>query len=140
MEMVRNWPHIVEKLGINRPLFVFLPKTVADDQPAAFRHRLLQSESLPARDDVAQSLVRRPVFVGGGRGGREPSLVNAAPVQAERVEVVGMEFEAFAGLKERAWHPTRRQPQEAAALVQRGFNEGSNLSFDSLKRRDGIHR
>jgi hypothetical protein len=139
VEMMRNRPHVVEKLGIDRPLFVFAPETVADEQAAALRHRLLQSETLPAGHDVAQAFVRRPVFIGGGRGGGEPALIDAAPVQAEGVKVIGMEFEAFAGLKEGARHPARRQPQQTAALGQGGFNQGRDFAFDNLERRDGVH-
>jgi hypothetical protein len=84
---------------------------------------------LPAGHDVAQPFVRRAVFIGGGRGGGEPAFVDAAAVQAEGVEVIGMQFEAFAGLEKGARHPARRQPQQSAALGQGGFEPGARLCF-----------
>jgi hypothetical protein len=57
----------------------------------------------------------------------------------EGVEVIGMQFEAFAGLEERARHPARRQPQQSAAIGQGGFNQGRDFAFDNFQRSYGIH-
>ena len=84
-------------------------------------------EALAAGHDVAQAFVRRAVVVGGGSGGGEPALVDAAAVQAEGVKIVGMQFEAFAGLEEGARHPAGRQAQQAAGFGEGGFDEAADF-------------
>ena len=60
----------------------------------------VEGEALAGVDDVAEAFVGRAVVVGGGRGGAEPALVDAAAVEAEGVEIVRVELEALAGLEE----------------------------------------
>ena len=50
-----------------------------------------------------------------------------------------MKLEAFAGLKEGAWHPTGSKPEQPSAFRQRGFNEGGDFCFDSFERGNGVH-
>src|SRR5271154_4617715 len=92
-----------------------------------------------ANDDVAQSLVRRAIFVCGGGRWRKPALVDAAAIESESIKIIRMEFEAFAGVEKRARDPARRQAEEAAAFVQGGFDERSDIAFDSLELGDGVH-
>jgi len=66
-------------------------------------------------------------------------LPTTAAIQAKSVKIVRMQLEAFAGLEKGAGHPARRKAQQAAALLERGFNERRNLVFDNFKRRNGIH-
>ncbi len=106
---------------------------------AALGHGLLQSKTLPARHDIAQPFVGRAVLVGGRGGGGEPALVDAAAVQAEGVEIVGMELEPLARLQEGARHPARGQAQQPAALGQRGFDDGGDFGFDDFERCDRFH-
>ncbi len=92
-----------------------------------------------ADDDIAQAFVGRAIFVGGGRGGGEPALVDAAAVQAERVKVIGMQLEALAGLEKGARHPARGESQKTAGFCKCGFNQGLNVGFDCLEGSDRIH-
>ena len=75
-----NRPHVVKKLRVDRPLFVFAPDFIADEGGTAFADRLLQGEALPARDDIAETFIRGAIIVGGGGGGTEPAFVNAAAI------------------------------------------------------------
>ena len=106
---MRDRAHVVEELGIDRPLLVLAPDRVADDLRAEFRDGVGKRESLIAVDDVTQAFVRRAVVVGGGRGRAEPAFVDAAAVQAEGVEVFRVELEPLARLEEGPGHPAGRQ-------------------------------
>ena len=86
-------------------------------------------------DDVAQTFVRRAVFVGGRSGGSEPALVDAAAIQTEGVEIVGMEFEPFARLQKGARHPARCEAEQAAGVFKRGFDERPELGINRFERR-----
>ena len=136
---MRNRPHVVEEFGVNGPFLVLAPKALADDLRAAFRHRLLQSEPLPARHHIAQALVGRAIFIGRRRGGAKPAFIDAAAVEAKGVEVVGMQFEPFARLEKGARHPAWGQAEQAAAIFQRGINQRSNFRFDCFEGRDVVH-
>src|SRR2546426_12828968 len=98
---MRNRSHVVEELRIDRPLFVFTPNVFADDRGAAPGDGLLQGESLLADDNIAEALIGRAILVGGRGGGGEPAFVDPATVQAEGVEVIGVEFQPFAWLEQR---------------------------------------
>jgi hypothetical protein len=100
VHVVRDGAHVVEELRVHRPLLVLVPDRVADDLPAQLTDRVGQRQPSAAVDDVAESLVRRAVVVGGGRGRSEPPLVDAAAVEAEGVQVVGVELEPLARLEE----------------------------------------
>ena len=93
---------------------VLPPDGLADEAGAAFVDRLLQREALAADDHVAEALVGRAVVVRGGSGGGKPPLVDAAAVQAEGVQVVGVQLQALARLEEGARHPAGCEAQEAA--------------------------
>ena len=93
----------------------------AEQQIAGRLDRLLQQEALAVVEpDVAEALVgrRARAVVGVGRR-REPALVDAAAMAAERIEIVGVQLAAAAGNHEGARHPARLEPQDAAAGVDR---------------------
>ena len=98
-----------------------------------------EREALLADDDVTQAFVGRAIFIGGGRGGGEPAFVDAAAVQAEGVEIVGMQLEAFARLEEGAGHPAGREAQQAAAVFERALDKGANFFLDRFERGDCVH-
>ncbi len=100
---------------------------------------LLQREAVPAHDDIAEAFVRRAVFVGRGRGGGEPAFVDAAAIQAVGVEIVGMQLEALARLEERARHPARREPEQAAGGGDLGFDKSGDVLLDRLQGGKCIH-
>ena len=104
---------------------IALPTMVAPQSATAWRS---VKRSL-ADDAVAQALVRHAAFVGGLGGGGEPALVNAAAVGAVGVGVVGMQLDAQAGLEEGARHPGGREAQQAAGVLQRGFDDGLGRSW-----------
>src|ERR1051325_1401689 len=83
VHVMRDRAHVIEELRIDRPFLVLVPNPFADDGRATFGDGPLQSEPLPARDDVTKALVGCAIFVGGGRGGGEPTFVNAAAVEGE---------------------------------------------------------
>ena len=86
---------------------------------ASFSRSRVPSSSM----DVAQPLVRRRArsVVGVGRR-REPPLVDAAAMSAERIEIVGVQLEPPTGQHERARHPGWRQAKDAGAGVDRVLN------------------
>ena len=109
-----------------------------------------------ADDAVAQALVGHAAFVGGLGGGGEPAFVNAAAVGAVGVGVVGVELDAQAGLEEGARDPVGREAQQAAGVLQGGFDEGLTFlvtvlsevtvfiglglnELDGLKRSNELH-
>src|SRR6185295_5605813 len=128
-----NRPHVVEELGINRPPFVFVPNSFADDIRAAFCNSLLQSEPLFAHNAVTQPFVRLAILVRCWRRGREPAFVNATAVQAEGVEVVRMKLESFAWLKERARDPARRESEQSTRIRKRSLDERFDVFGDSFQ-------
>ena len=94
---------------------------------------LLQGEALLADDNIAEALVGRTIFVGGRGGGGEPAFVDPATVQAEGVEVIGVELQSFAGLEKRAGNPARREPKESAGFGESGFDQGFDVFGDGLE-------
>lgn len=131
MHVMRNRAHVIEELGIDGPLPVFLPNLLADDRWAAFGNCLAQGETLFAGNDVAETFVGRPVFVGGGGCGGEPTFVNAAAIEAKGVEIVRVKFEALARLEKRARDPTGCESKQAPGILKRGFDEVFNILRDS---------
>ncbi len=84
---------VVEELAVDRPTMILLPHRLAD-HPRAFRlHRLFQREPLSLRDNVAQSLIRRPVVVHRRSSRCKPALVDSPAVRAERIQVPLIEFQ-----------------------------------------------
>jgi hypothetical protein len=139
MHVVRNGSHVIEELGIDGPLFVFLPNFLADDGCAAFSNRLAQGEALFAGNDVAEAFVGRAVFVGGGSGGSKPAFVDAAAIETEGIEIVRMKFEAFAGLEERARDPARRKSKQTSGVLQSAFDEAFDVLSDGSQCSNLIH-
>jgi hypothetical protein len=139
VHVVRYGAHVVEELRVHRPLAVPLPESLADQGRAALGDGLPQRAALAADHRVGKALVRRAIVVCGlGRRG-EPSLVDAAAVEAEGVRVVGMQLEPQAGLQERTRHPTRGEPQQALgagelALDQAGDAVGADGEFQRRGR------
>ena len=123
VHVVRYGAHVVEELRVHRPLAVPLPEPLADQGRAALGDGLPQRAALAADHRVGKALVGRAIVVCGlGRRG-EPSLVDAAAVEAEGVRVVGMQLEPQAGLQERARHPAGGEPQQAAGAGEFALDE-----------------
>jgi hypothetical protein len=135
-----NWSHVVEELRVHRPLAILLPDDLADDGGAAIRDRLPQREAFFADHAVAEALVGHAALVGRLGGGGEPALVNPAAVGAVGVGVVGMELDAQARLEEGARDPVGREAQQAAGVLQSGFNAGADVLRDGFELCDGVHR
>ena len=119
MHMVRDRPHVVEELRIDRPLAVLLEHRLADEPRASLVDRVLQQELLAFERCEAQPLVPDAAFVRRLGGAREPTLVNAAAVGAVGVQIGRMQLDPASRMQEAPRHPGRREPQQAAALIER---------------------
>ena len=114
MDMVRERTLVVEELGVHGPAVVRVPEARADDGPLQLADRVPQGHFLRPRtvfhDDEAQALVRACLWaVVSRRGRREPPLVDASAVAAQRVIIGGMELDSSARNAEGARHPVGRQ-------------------------------
>ena len=110
--------HVVEKLRVDRPAFVFLPDCLADDLRAGLFDGVFQQEPLALEDAVAQSLVWGAAVVGGLGGAGEPAFVDAAAVCAQGIPIGRGKFDPLAGVQEVPRHPGGGQPQQSAAGIQ----------------------
>jgi hypothetical protein len=98
MHVMRDGPHVIEELRVDRPPPILAPHPAPDQGRAAIGHGLLQRESLLVDHAVTEAFVRCPVFVGGRCGRGEPAFVDPAAVEPEGVEVIGMQLQALARL------------------------------------------
>jgi len=133
VHVMRDWPHVVKKLRVHRPLAVLLPDSTADDVCAALGHSVAQREAISPVHHVAQSLVRHAPFVGRLGGGAEPALVDAAAIQPIGVRVVRMQLEPQPRLQERARHPSGREPEQPAGFLEGSVYVFADILFDSLE-------
>ena len=129
VHVVRDRTHVVEELGVDGPLFIFLPNRGADEFGAEFGDGLFQGKADIVDDDVRETFVGRPVIVRRFGGGSEPALVDAATVETESVEIIRVKLEAFAGLQERARHPARGEAEQAARVGKLFAHHGGNARF-----------
>ena len=129
VHVVRDRTHVVEKLGVDGPLLIFLPDGGANKFGAEFGDGLLQREAHVVDDDVRETFVRRPIIVRCFGGRSEPALVDAAAVKTECIEIIRVKLETFPGLQERAWHPARGEAQEAARVGELFAHHGGNARF-----------
>ena len=129
VHVVRDRTHVVEKLGVDGPLPIFLPDGGANKFGAEFGDGLLQREAHVVDDDVRETFVRRPIIVRCFGGRSEPALVDAAAVKTECIEIIRVKLETFPGLQERAWHPARGEAQEAARVGELFAHHGGNARF-----------
>src|SRR5581483_3231469 len=82
VHVVGDGAEVVEELAVDGPALVALPDRRPDQLDPFGRDGVAQREgALAVHDDVAEALVRRRPFVGRRRGGREPALVDTAPVR-----------------------------------------------------------
>ena len=137
VHVVRDRPHVIEEFRVDGPFAVFFPDGFADDGRAAIFDGLGEGEALVADDGVAEALVVGAALVGGDGGGGEPAFVDAAAVQAVGVGVIGVEFDAEAGLEEGARHPGGGEAEETAGGGELGLNEALRGFFDDLEIEDG---
>ena len=110
-----------------------------DERGTELGHRLGKRETVFADNNVTQSFVWSPVFVGSRRGGSKPALIDATPVESKSVEVIGMQFEAFTGLQKGTRHPAGSQTQKPASLGESAFDERLNVTSNGCERSDCIH-
>ncbi len=125
MQVVGQRVHVVEELAVHHPATVLVDGVLAQELDRAVVHRVAQRDLAVVIDvDVAQALV--PGGAGaiiGCRGGREPALVDAAALAAQGIQVVRVQAQPPPRYTKRAGHPGRRQPHDAAALLQRLLNQ-----------------
>ena len=133
VHVVGNGAHVVEKLGVDRPFVVFGIDGVADDFPAEFVDDLLQLKTFAVVNDVAEAFIGRAVIVGADGGGTEPAFIDPAAMEAEGVEVFGVELEAFAGLEEGAGHPAGGESQQAVTGFKRGLGGFPDVAGEGLQ-------
>ena len=113
-------PHVVEELAEEVPP---PSRSITADpmsrSPAASTAPSTENGSR-LRPDVAQPLVaRRPRPVLRVRGGGKPALVDASAMPAERIEIVGVQFQAAPRQHKRARHPSGLEPQNSRTRVDR---------------------
>src|SRR5690606_14989934 len=94
-----------KKFRIHRPLAVFVPEGFADDLRAGFGDGVAEGKAMFSDDNVGETFVGIAALVGGFGGGAEPAFVDAAAIEAVGVGVVGVKFDAEAGLEEGAGNP-----------------------------------
>ena len=105
VHVVGDGTHVVEEFGVDGPFSVFVPDGGADDAGAAGVDGVTEGEAFVSDDDVGEAFVGVAAFVGGFGGGAEPAFVDAAAAESVGVGVVGVEFDAKAGLEEGAGGP-----------------------------------
>src|ERR1051326_2466484 len=114
--MVRNRTKIVEKLTEQVPATVEAHGGRAEEDIAVAIDGLFEKEFPAAEFDVGQTLVGRGEgTIGRFGGGGEPTLVDAAALAAEDVEVAGIELETSSGHEKGAGHPARGQADDSVA-------------------------
>ena len=77
---------------------------------------------------AAFPFVVRAIVVRGFGGGGEPALVDAAAVESERVQIIGVEFQPFAGLQKGARHPARGESQQSPGRGKGAFHQGFDIA------------
>ena len=131
VHVVRNRPHVVKELGIDRPAVVLVENRFADDVAAAFGDSILQQKLLPFEQTEAEPFVPHSAFVRRFGGAAEPTLVDPAPVGTESVIIARVQLDSASGVQERSRHPGRRQSQQTIAGVHRRIeNRCDAVAFD----------
>ena len=118
VQVVRDGPHVVEELAVDRPAPVLVPDCITDDRPAERRHGVAQRKPPPLVDNIAQPFILGGPFIVRGCGGSEPPLVDSASMLPQGIEVIRVKFQSLARLQEGPWHPRRSQPQQSFACIQ----------------------
>ena len=68
----------------------------------------------------------------------EPAFVDATAVETVAVSVIGVEFDAQAGLEKGAQHPRGREPEQAASAGVFIGDFGGRVGFDGAELIDSI--
>ena len=139
VHVVRNRPHVVEKLRVHRPLAILIPDRLSNQHRTALGDCLSQREPGIARHHITEALVLSPVLVRRRRRGSKPTLVNPAPVQPKRVEIVRMQLQTLAGLQERTRHPARGQLQKTARFCKGVLHQVFNIRRDGFQGKHSFH-
>ena len=116
---MRDRSHVVEELGIDRPLLVFLPDRTADDLRAKLRDNIAQQKTFSIMNDRAESFVDCAIVISSFSCRTEPSLVDSTSVKSECIQIIWMKFQSLARLQKRSWNPRRRKSQYSIASVKR---------------------
>ena len=112
MHVMRDRAHVVEEFRIDGPTLVAIEQRFADQPRASLGHGVAERESLAVEEHVAQPFIGRAVLVGGFGRAAEPAFVDPAAMCAERVPIVGMQFDPLAGMQETAGNPSGSKPQQ----------------------------
>ncbi|MPN35238.1 hypothetical protein SDC9_182735 [bioreactor metagenome] len=117
MHMVRQRSEVVEKFRVDRPAAAAVPEPFAEQFRAEFGDRFGERHEGAVRGhrmtDAFVHAGERPVVRRGGAG--QPAFIDAATGSAQRVVIVGVQFDPAAGDAERARHPVRGKAQDAVS-------------------------
>ena len=120
---MRDRAEVVEELAEQIPSAFARHRRGAEQEIARFGDGILQQKPIAVRAHVAEAFVgRRAGTVVGVCRGREPALVDAAAMPAERVQIVGVQPQPPARNHEGARHPRGLEAERAASSVERGFD------------------
>ena len=100
VHVMRDRSHVVEELGIDRPLLVFLPDRTADDLRTKLRDNIAQQKTLSIMNDRAESFVDCAIVIGSFSCRTEPSLIDSTSVKSECIQIIWMKFQSLARLQE----------------------------------------
>ena len=129
VDVMRERSEVVKEFGEDRPALVGFPNRVADDRAFSFVDSFNERKTLAGDTDVTQSFVFRASDVVGGRRAGEPSFVDAAAIEPERVPVGLGELDTTTRLAENARNPVRGQAQETAAFFHSLSEKSGNFAF-----------
>src|SRR5205823_4630829 len=123
MHVMRNRPKVVEKFAEHVPATLLAHDVRSEEFVADDFDSLFQQDPLAGSEvDVAEPLVlRRPRAIGGIGSGREPALIDTAPMRAESVQIAGIELQAATRHEEGARHPAWRKSYNALASAESFF-------------------
>lgn len=98
-------PHVIEELRVDGPALVLGEDRFTDKTITAFGYGIPEKELGAFEGAEAESFVPDAAFVGGFGGAGEPTFIDTTPIGPEGIKIIGMEFDAAAGMEEAAWNP-----------------------------------
>ena len=127
MHVVRDRAHIVEELRVNGPTPIFSPDRFPNDVPARLLDRVDQREPSIAGHTIAQSFIRRPIFISCGCCRTEPTFIDPATIESVSVQIVRMKLKPPSGLQVGPRHPAWRKAQQPTAFLKGGIDQRTNV-------------
>ncbi len=136
VNVVRQGFFVIEEFREHGPALVLVPEFANQFVFENFYGIFEENQLILFSDDKAETFVfaGERAVVGWG-GGREPAFVDAAAFAAERIIIVGVQFDAASGNAEGARHPVGGEPENALALFHGGLKCGFFIHWMSFFKR-----